>query len=182
MEFRVLRDPYDTGLSSGWFGESSARHEASRARDSQLGMLERQLEAPRAEASTPTRPEGWELERRRRWREFDFAALDAALERLRQVDEGACRALHGRWIYGWQTGSSPLLEARCERGLRFLDAVLPVPLRAPPAVGERPPLLAVRGDRDREIRRLIREGAAAQWVAREFGLSVSQVNRICRGT
>lgn len=125
------------------------------------------------------RAEEWERDRRAAYAAFDYGALDRALEGIREADGDAHHALVSVFEFGWQADEGWAHEL-CERGLAALDLLLPSPLRAPKEVVRGPALLA-GAHRDREIRRLLREGAAAQWVAGEFGLSVSQVNRIGRG-
>jgi hypothetical protein len=180
LEGRRSRDPYDTGMSSGWFGSSSERHEAGREREREIARLEAQTAPPRSEADIAAEipPDPWERARDDRWARFDYGALDLALDELRLVDGSACRELHAEFVYGVRRGS----VSATERGLEFLSSRLPDPLRAPAAVTPLGPVLAIDGKaRDREIRRLVRDGAASGWVARRFGLSVSQVNRIVAG-
>lgn len=155
-EFR-RRDPYanEVVMPFGW--EADGR-EAERARDRAIEVLGEQVRPPRSEADllaeANARPYGWERERARMYREFDYAALDRALERLR--------------------GRLPGVSPYSERGLELLDGWLPDPLRAPsPAAGAG----ALVG-RDVAIRRAILARRPTRVVAEEFGLSVSQVNRI----
>lgn len=182
VEVRRARDPYDTGMSPGWFGSSAARHERDHERDRELGRLEVQLAAPRPEAEhiKTARPERWEAERARLREKFDFAPLERALEELALVDVDAYRAVHAVHVYGWMPAAGE--AAVCvERALRFVDPWLPDPFNAPPARAERAPPPLTRSARNREIRRLEKDGAATQWIAARFGLSVAQVNRVLAG-
>lgn len=178
VEGRRQRDPYDTGQQLGVFAEGR-RHEAAHERDRQLARLEEQVRPPRTEAdiAATVRAEPWEVDREQRWAEFDYAALDVALDELRLFDGSAYRELHVEFVYAVRRGASGAIE----RGLAFLSGRLPDPLRAPKPEPEAQaavaPLLAGK-QRDREIRRLVRDGNASQWVAGRFGLSVSQVYRV----
>ncbi len=83
--------------------------------------------------------------------------------------------------------------ALLELSLMALEAALPDRLRVPVEIrlagGERSAWLQrvkrtrglARDVRDKEIRREIRRGRPTQHVAREYGLSVSQVNRVAAG-
>jgi hypothetical protein len=183
VETRRLRDPYDTGAAPGWFGSSAAKHERDHERDAELARLEVQLAAPRtaAELVAEARPERWEKERDRLHERYHLAELGRALEQLAVADVDAYRAVHAVHVYGWLPCIG--LAAECvERALAFVAALLPDPLRAPPAATPTataaPMTVAAR---DREIRRLVLDGAASQWIAARFSLSVSQVNRIAAG-
>ncbi|HEY8723426.1 MAG TPA: hypothetical protein VIL92_06155 [Gaiellaceae bacterium] len=117
------------------YGMSRDRHEKRRERDSELRRLEAQTAPPwtseaDALADANLHPYRWEIDRDRKWADYDYAALDAALEQLRQHDEGAYRLVHSVYVYGWLE-SSTVMEAAVERGLRFLDAHMPDPIRAP---------------------------------------------------
>lgn len=135
LEHRRQRDPYatDVVMPYGW---SADRHEARRELDAQVGRLEAQTRPPWSSAADEladanSHPYGWEVARRAMYRDFDYGALDCALERLRDVDRGAYHALHEVWIYGWMPVVSAGLEAALQVGLAFLDERLPTPVRAP---------------------------------------------------
>lgn len=179
LEARRGRDPYDTGQSLGVFGESSRRHEATAERDREIARLAAQVAPPRSEAdlTAEIRPEPWEAARSNAWAQFDYALLDLALEELRAVWEHAYHAIMAVHVYRWRDAGQ-VEQVVIDRGLDFLGWFLPDALRAPKAEPDPP---TPEPPRDSEIRRLIRDGAAAQWVARRFGLSVSQVNRIASG-
>lgn len=178
LEARRGRDPYDTGQSLGVFNEGR-RHEAAHEREREIARLEAQTAPPRSEAdlAAEIKPELWEVARTRAWAKFHYAELDGALEELRSVWEHAYHAIMSVHVYGWRdAGTVELLVI--DRGLDFLGWFLPDPLRAPPVPKPAEPTPPVR---DSEIRRLIRDGAAAQWVAARFGLSVRRVNEIASG-
>lgn len=167
-------DPYAVGAVSP-FGWDPSRHERARELEREEERLAEQVRPPAAvdeDADAAAHPFGWERERARMWRMFDYAALDEALEAMRLHEEGAYKALHAVYVYGWMVDCSVGLA---ERGLELLDRVLPDPLRAPPA-----DVSPVRGlvGRDAAIRRMSSSGASTARIAEEFGLSVSQVNRI----
>jgi hypothetical protein len=166
------RDPYATDRVTPYGLEATAKIGHVAARDAELARLAEQTAPPPATeldlvADANEHPYRWELERRAMYARFDYAALDRALERL----AGLAVAPHS------------------ERGLRLLERWLPDPLRAPrddrvlanAAAKGRAADPRARAQRDRQIRRLVGEGSPTQWVAREFGLTVSQVNRIVAG-
>lgn len=182
VEERRIRDPYDTGLAPGWFGSSAAKHERDHERDRVIDQLEAQTAPPRSEADllreTPEEP--WVKARERLRDEFDFAALERALELLQGIDVDAYRAVHAVHVYGWMPARGSAAVA-VERALVFVDPWLPDPVRAPSAARVAEVPLLTRAARNREIRRLGRDGAASQWVAARFGLSVATVNRVLAG-
>ncbi len=183
------RDPYATEVVMP-FGFDGSRHDASHARDREIEVLGQQLRpASKVDelADANAHPYGWERARRRMLQLYDYPALDLALERLRIRDDGASRALHAVYVYAWQP--EPLagpLQRACERGLKFLDARLPDPLRAPDqakTVGVRGPLRAEAGPaakamRDAELRRLASAGASPAELAAEFRVSIRTVYRV----
>lgn len=142
------------------------RHESTRARDAEIERLGEQVAPPRPEASLRVRPELWEVERARRWREFDYAALDRALELLRELDWVAYGGVMAAFVYGWAPAGNAAAV-----GLGILDGLLPVPLLVPEVVV----------DRDELIRRRHREGWRTAEIAGVFGLSVRRVNEILEG-
>lgn len=127
-------DPYAIDKTQP-FGLTPDRHEARRRRDAELARLEEQTSDPFASpedeiAAANAHPYAWEIERRRLYRRWDFAALDLALAELRVADEQACRVLHGVYVYGYAAHSSAL-AAVVLRGLVFVEARMPDPIRAP---------------------------------------------------
>lgn len=130
------RDPYAIDKTQP-YGIRPDRHEAARQLDRELDRIGRQLEQPKSEldalAEANRHPYGWELARAAKWRQFDYAALDVALELLRQADEAAYHLVHAVYVYGWQDASTTV-EAVVERGLRFLDERMPDPIRSPVSV------------------------------------------------
>jgi hypothetical protein len=182
LERRRVRDPYDTGAASGWFGSSSAKHERGRERDAEIARLAAQTAPalPAAEIVATVRPERWEAERRALREDFDVGAVERLLDELALVDVDAYRAVHAVHVYSWLPSSG--LAAVCvERALVFLSARLPEVLRSPPPVEVKLAAALTRAERNREIRKLAGEGAVSQWLARRFALSVAQVNRILAG-
>lgn len=188
LERWLPRDPYATDRVAP-YGLTGDRHEAARRRDAEIARLEAQTAAPRSEEDllAGTRPDGWELARRRMYASFDYAALDWALELLRGCDEVAYHALHGVYVYGWQPCVSRGLEAACERGFRFLDERLPDPLRAPaPEPGLRVGVGPVRPEagrrvkaaRDLAMRDAAAAGATVSELCRRFGVSKSVVYQV----
>lgn len=187
--FASETDPYETGVARGHFNESQRRHERTRDRDREIDRIADQVAPPRSEAElladADEHPFGWELERLRLREEFDVPALERALEVLRDVDADAYRAVFAVHVHCWvpEEGAAALLA---DRAVAFVDPWLPAELRAPAeqtpvgvSVSVQEALKAAHGNRDRAIRRLVVDAdAAPQWVAGQFGLSVSQVNRI----
>lgn len=157
VEVYRTRDPYAVDVTLP-FGFDPARHEGDLERDRQIAVLEQQTSPPKSEADlveeANAHPYAWERQRRRMYQLFDFAALDRALEQLH--------------------GSLPGVSPYSDRGLAFLDERLPTPLRAPAEQSR----LAMMVGRDVAIRRAIASGRSSAKVAEDFGLSVSQVNRI----
>lgn len=186
------RDPYATEAVVP-FGYDGSKHDATHHRDQQIEMLGRQTR-PASDvdelADANAHPYGWERARKRMYKAFDYGALDQALEQLRVADDGASRALHAVYVYGWQEEpTAGPLQAACERGLAFLDQHLPAELRVPDAeagvriVGrvERGAGDRTRALRDEEIcRAVLKEHVPTVDVARAWAISVSQVNKIIR--
>lgn len=117
------------------FGLTPQRHEAARRRQAELARLEAQTrepwKSPAEELADANRhPYAWEIERQRRYRNFDYAALDLALDTLRISDEAAYHLLHTVYVYGL-VDLSVTLEAIAARGLFFIAARMPDPVRAP---------------------------------------------------
>lgn len=133
MDDPIKNPPYDDRRKTNWGGNN--RIEDARERDRQLQTLESQLAPPKSEADllaeANRRGFGWEEERRRMYRLYDYEALDAALDELRDADGSAYHAIHAVYVYAWLTELSPSAEAALDRGLVFLGARLPDPLRVP---------------------------------------------------
>lgn len=195
------RDPYAIDAVVP-YGLGPDRGEATRSRDRQIDVLEQQLRpASKVDelADANAHPYAWETARRQMYKLFDYAALDLVLEQLRVRDDGASRALHAVYVYGWQPDPTPgPLQEACERGLAFLDEHLPGPdngtwrrrLRAPAP----PRPLEVRGPlrpeagavakavRDGELRERARAGASPAELAAEFRVSIRTVYDAVRAT
>lgn len=148
-EYRRERDPYAIEKVVP-YGLQPAAHEQRRDTDAQIARLEQQLAPPFATpadelAHANKHPEPWEIARRHMYRAYDYAALDHALEQLRQIDEGAYHALHACYVYAWAEPSAGY-EHAVTRGLDHLDRELPTPLRAPN--GDTHPALERRAKRE----------------------------------
>lgn len=129
------RDPYADTETVQPYGITPDRHEAARAREAAMARLEAQTREPWKSdedelADANKNPEPWEIERRRMYRLYDYAALDSALALLRDRDEGAYRLLHSVYVYGWSEPSTTV-EALVERGLLFVEQRMPEVIRAP---------------------------------------------------
>lgn len=186
------RDPYaKTDVLP--FGFDGSQHDAAHQRDREIEVLKSQTRpASKIDelADANAHPYPWERARQRMYRAFDFAALDLVLEHLRVADDGASRALHAVYVYGWQPEPPPgLLHEACERGLDFLDERLPEKLRSPAA----PKPLEVRGPlrpeagpvvkniRDTQMLQRADEGATPAELAVEFRVSIRTVYRVVNG-
>jgi hypothetical protein len=90
-------------------------------------------------------PYVWERDREARRKRFDYDAVAAALELLRDRDPAACSMLHAVYGYGWIEPSTTV-EAAIARGLAFIDERMPDPIRAPG--NEKHPALARRERRN----------------------------------
>lgn len=182
LEGRRARDPYDTGQNRGWLG--AAGIEAEKERDREIARLESQTAPPRPEAelAAVARPAGWEVERGRLRDRFDVVLVAAALERLSGEDSEACHAVYAVFVYRYVRPAASSAHGVLERGLRELSGWLPSRLRSPePRVSAAVAVLEPRV-RNRLIRQASkRDGATSQMLAREHGLSVSQVNRLLAG-
>lgn len=128
------QDPYAVNTVQP-FGLSPDRHEADRRRVSEIARLEEQTKPPYKSAKDEIadankHPYPWEVERRKRYRAFDYAALDRALDSLRLADEAAYHLLHTVYVYGF-VELSVTLEVLVARGLAFISARMPDQIRAP---------------------------------------------------
>lgn len=148
----TARDPYANNESVGY---DRTRHDSIVSRDRQIEVLKRQTRPPRSELElleeANRRGYAWEEERRTMYRRYDFAILDRALDALRAGDTDAAHALNAVYVDGWMAEVGRITvtaEALCERGLRFLDAILPAELRTP--LAPKHPAL-VRRERKREM-------------------------------
>lgn len=169
-EVKRERDPYSLSDKIVAFGFDGSRHDASRARDRQIDSLKQQLLPARSEAElleeANRSPYAWERAREQMYRRYDYAALDRAIEWLRD-------ALPGVSLFG-------------RLALSYFDVVLPDPLRAP---GDQLAVVntTARGrgadpraleQRNAAVRADIDAGVPTAEVAASFGLSVRQVNNI----
>jgi len=168
---RRRRDPYQVNQVTP-YGLAGAAAQRELEFTATMGRLEAQLRPPWPTAADELadanlHPEPWEIERARMFARFDYRALELALERLHD---------------GW-----PGVAATSAQGLELLDGWMPDPIRAPapapaepaPANGHSMNAHALK-QRDELIRRqVVTEDRPVQWVARQHGLSPSQVNRIC---
>jgi hypothetical protein len=174
------RDPMSKSKDVVPYGADGSRHDLAYARDRQIETL-RQQTRPAAEvdeaADAKANPYAWERARARLYAKYDLAVLEREIEWLR---------LHfpGVKLRGGCRGNGP---SGCF-ALGYLDMVLPDPLRAP---GSQPPVQLATGRvaraagpdvfarRDAEICRAVLEAKIPTGdVARTWGLSVSQVNKI----
>lgn len=167
-EVKRERDPMAESKVTA-YGLDGSRHDATRARDRAIDVLDQQLRpATKVDelADANAHPYAWERARARMYASFDYAALDRALEQLQLARPGA----------------SP----RSDASLAFLDDRMPDLIRAPAAKepventeahGRHADTRAL-SQRDTAIVRAINGGAPTGHVASSFGLSVSQVNKI----
>lgn len=159
------------------YGLDGSDRERARAIDAAIAVAARELRrfagfrpgSTKDEISDANdHPEAWERARRRMYERYDYRALDIAVEQLNQTH--------------------PTVAARSARGLTFIDARMPDPIRAPNAVAVVNTLAHGRwaDPRAREQRdRRIRQWAAAKRpygeIAAELSLSYRQVRRIVNG-
>jgi hypothetical protein len=129
-------DPYANNEAVLPFGFNRERHDQSHERDRKIEMLQRQTRPAPTEAElleeANRRGYAWEEERRAMYRQYDFAALDRALDELRAHYVDAAHAVNAVYVDGWlvEIGQiTPLFEELCERGLAFLSDRLPDPPR-----------------------------------------------------
>lgn len=173
IEVRRHRDPYATNAAEGH--GLAGRMERDQQLTSAITTAERELarlgvDRPATERDTVEEanqhPYGWEEARRIMYRDFDYHALDLALERLAGL----------------------AIAAHSERGLELLDRWLPRPLRAPDPPREKPVVnVAAKGrgadprarrQRDDAIFGMVAAGHAYGHIARTVGLSQRQLRRI----
>lgn len=182
------RDPYAKDVVVA-YGLDGSRHEATRARDRQIEILGQQLRPASTVdeiADANAHPWPWEVTRQRKWNLFDYAALDRALEQLRNVDHTAYRALHAVHVYAWAPSTVATVE--CERGVAFLSDRLPDPLRAPAperyqvivAKLERSAGPTARAIRDDRIRLLAAQGGKPAEIAASCFVSIRTVYNVVR--
>lgn len=124
-----------------------------------------------------------------------YHALDWALTTIPTRRRALVLRCHGPAASVDSRDLPPGARAALERTLVELEQRMPAVIRVPGDVRKaaraaEDHLRKVKGlgaskqalaARDKEIRRLVRQGRPRQWVAREFGLSVSQVNRLVTG-
>lgn len=181
IEYVRARDPYAVEKVQP-YGMTGDRHEKRRERDNELVRLERQTASPWSSAADElayanSHPEPWEIERARKWRNHDYAALDNALESLRQRDAGAYHLVHATYVYGWLETSASM-EHAVERGLVFIGERMPAVIRAP---GDDQAAPALAKDSLRYGKRPEHEAARERRTARvlrahfEWGWSTEQI-------
>jgi hypothetical protein len=214
IEVRRDRDPYAENKMVK-YGANGTQHDASHAQQREIERLrvetsKHYVSAADEIADANEHPYAWQLARRRMYDRYDYGPLDIALEGLLLADDEAYEVVNALYVEQrlwvepateeerkrvrrepWQIDPSPLMQAVAERGLTFLDQLMPgYPnglLRAPEP--DRPPAVTapvVRGagkrlfsERDERIRRrVLTDGEATVAVAVSEGISVSQVNRV----
>lgn len=129
-----LRDPYAVNDRVTAFAATAklghvAERDAEIDRAKKLGR-ERPASEFDAVQQANAEPYLWERERDARRKRFDYSALTAALELLRDRNPAACALLHAAYVYGWSEPSTTM-EALVEIGLIFIDERMPDPIRAP---------------------------------------------------
>jgi hypothetical protein len=149
IEEHRARDPYAVEKVQP-YGIDATRHERARERDAQIARLDAQTREPwktdRDElADAQKHPYAWEIARRRMYDRHDYRALDTALELLRNFNPQLSAAVVSVYSYGLVEPSATL-EAAIERGLCFIDRLMPAPIRAPG--GEKHPVLQRRERRN----------------------------------
>jgi hypothetical protein len=183
-------DPYATDQEVKPYGFDGSYIEGIGWRDREIDLMSSQLAPPRTEADlleeANQHPYGWELARERMYEQFDYRAVDLALEALRDADGSAYHALHGIYVYRWVKQSAGH-EAACARGLAFLDERLPHPLRAPKEEQDAPVLVgklergagaSVRELRDGQIRQLASDGLDPASIAKQCHVSIRTVYNV----
>lgn len=126
-----------------------------------------------------------------------YRELDRALDQLHAAHPRVWAATMSVHVH--HTAPEPTAGTYHAQLLRFalvyLDARMPDPIRVPGSVREADrnraeQLKRIRGrgtstralaERDREIRRLARQGKPRPWIASEYGLSVRQVGNVVNG-
>lgn len=159
------------------YGLDGSERDRARAIEAAIAVAERELrrfagfrpESTQDElADANEHPEAWERARRRMYARYDYRALDIAVELLHQA--------------------FPNCPARSDRGLAFIDARMPDPIRAPAVVAVVNTLAhgrwadpRARQQRDRRIRQWAAAGRPYGEIAAELALSYRQVRRIVNG-
>jgi hypothetical protein len=172
-------------------GEAESLRLDRKRRDGELRRLER-LAAARAGLVDPGEAEGWEVAKRRLWREGSYAELERALVALRAVDELdwlAVMAVFGPDAELRQVGAG--VEARVERAVAWLAAAMPDRIRVPPhleqldqarrralAYGRSPAHGRARGHRAAEIVERRRRGETWRQIEQATGLSERHARRV----
>jgi hypothetical protein len=183
-------DPYASDQEVRPYGFDGSYIEGLQWRDREISLMGTQLAPPRTEADlleeANERPYGWEVARERMYEQFDYAAIDVALELLRGIDDAACHSLHALYVYRWVEPSAGY-ESACERGLSFLDERLPHPLRAPKKEKDAPVIVgklergagaSARELRDGQIRQLARDGLDPAEIAKQCHVSIRTVYNV----
>lgn len=133
------RDPYQENKTQP-YGLTNEARDREVAIDSAIARASDQLRrfpgfrpaSARDEVEEANRSGGypWERERRAAWKRYDYERLTVALDELRVADEAGYHLLHSVFVYGWSEPSGTM-EMVVERALRFLDGLMPTPMRAP---------------------------------------------------
>ena len=188
------RDPYATDRVLP-YGLSHDRHETIRRRDAELARLAAQTRPPWSStadelADANEHPYGWERARGAMWRDYDYPALDQALEQLRQQCDTAYHVLHAVYVYGYLPLTAPTLAVVADLAVEFLSERLPDPLRAP---GQPDPVRVAPGpmrreaggrartSRDQAMREAAAAGATVTELCERFGVSKSTVYSVVNG-
>src|SRR5262249_41944973 len=91
-------DPYANNETVLPIGFKATSHDQAHERDGKIEMLQRQTRPAPTDAELDEeanrRGYAWEEERRAMYRQYDFAALDVALDELRAYDVDAAHALN----------------------------------------------------------------------------------------
>lgn len=204
---RRERDPYaDTEKVQPYGLDAARKFGHVPARDAELARLAAQTAAPEqseADILAAIQPEPWERVRAEMFARYDYAPLVLAMDDLGNRDEEAHYALTELYSrrrlwqdsgderakrQPWHLEPSAAMRQAVDRGLAFIDARMPDLIRAPKpepaaklAVGQvkRAAGPTAMAERDREIvRAVLSEGASTETVARVWGITSRQVNRI----
>jgi len=125
----------------------------------------------------------WERERATMYRDYDYGALDAAMDSLYLHDAAAHRALVDVHEFGWlEPPHGHRLQAALDRGFVFLDGRMPADLRFP-AAPETQPVEAVevgRPDQDARRSRAQERHARILELHESTGMSAAEIAAACR--
>ena len=180
-------DPYAINTVRPYGFTPDERRESEKARARELAVLKAQTTPPRSEADllaeANERGEAWEEARKAMYADFDYAALDRAMDSLYLHDADAHRALVEVHEFGWlDPPHGAHLRAALDRGFVFLDGRLPADLRAP-AAPESQPVEAVevgRPDRDARRSRAHDRHARILELHESTSMSAAEIAQACR--